>query len=58
MTVSSSTQLDDNHIQHETVRAQTSGKLSGVEVVSIEMLGTDTYQTTLRLAPQPAGPTP
>lgn len=58
LTVSSSTQLDDNHIQHESVRAQTSGKLSGVEVVSIEMLGSDTYQTTLRLVPQAVGTSP
>ena len=33
----------------QTTRTRVTGRLQGVEVISIEPLGNDTYQTTLRL---------
>lgn len=40
---------DDNRLQNDVTRTRVAGRLQGVEVISIEPLGNDTYQTTLRL---------
>ena len=49
LNIGSNTAMDDNKVRRESIRASSTGKLKGVEIVSIEPLGTDTYQTTLRL---------
>ena len=49
VSIGSNSTMDDRSIRKESVRTNISGTLRGVEVVSIEPLGTDTYQTTLRL---------
>ena len=40
---------DDTRLRNDNTRTRVSGHLRGVEIVSIEPLGNDTYQTTLRL---------
>ena len=40
---------DDSRLQNDVTRTRVNGRLQGVEVISIEPLGNDTYQTTLRL---------
>lgn len=40
---------DDSRLRNDNTRTRVSGHLRGVEIVSIEPLGNDTYQTTLRL---------
>lgn len=49
VSIGSNSTMDDRSIRKESIRTNISGTLRGVEVVSIEPLGTDTYQTTLRL---------
>lgn len=40
---------DDSRLQNDVTRTRVNGRLQGVEIISIEPLGNDTYQTTLRL---------
>jgi len=40
---------DDSRLRNDNTRTRVSGHLRGVEIVSIQPLGNDTYQTTLRL---------
>ncbi len=49
VTFGSESATDDNRLQNDVTRTRVSGRLQGVEVISIEPLGNDTYQTTLRL---------
>jgi len=49
VSIGSNSTMDDRSMRKESIRTNISGTLRGVEVVSIEPLGTDTYQTTLRL---------
>jgi outer membrane protein FlgP len=41
--------IDDSRLQNDVTRTRVNGRLQGVEIISIEPLGNDTYQTTLRL---------
>lgn len=45
----SETVLEDHKLQQDSVRTRIVGMLNGAELVSMEPLGSDTYQTTLRL---------
>jgi hypothetical protein len=49
VTFGSESATDDNRLQNDVTRTRVTGRLQGVEVISIEPLGNDTYQTTLRL---------
>jgi hypothetical protein len=49
VTFGSESRTDDNRLQNDVTRTRVTGRLQGVEVISIEPLGNDTYQTTLRL---------
>jgi len=40
---------NDNRLQNDVMRTRVNGRLQGVEIISIEPLGNDTYQTTLRM---------
>ncbi len=41
--------IADSRLQNDVTRTRVNGRLQGVEIISIEPLGNDTYQTTLRL---------
>ncbi|NDD74254.1 MAG: hypothetical protein EBZ40_04640 [Gammaproteobacteria bacterium] len=49
VTLGSETVLEDHKLQGDAVRTRIAGIVSGAELVSVEPLGSDTYQTTLRL---------
>ena len=49
VTYSGESVLDDNKLSQDSMRTRISGLLTGVELVSMEPLGNDTYQTTIRL---------
>lgn len=49
VTIGSETILEDHKLQADAVRTRINGMLSGAELVSMEPLGSDSYQTTLRL---------
>ena len=49
VTFGSESATDDNRLQNDVTRTRVTGRLQGVEIISIEPLGNDTYQTTLRL---------
>lgn len=49
VTFGSESATDDSRLRNDVTRTRVAGHLQGVEVISIEPLGNDTYQTTLRL---------
>lgn len=50
ISINSTSAMDGHALNREGIRTNISGTLRGVEIVSIEPLGTDTYQTTLKLS--------
>jgi hypothetical protein len=48
--------VEDGKVRQDVMRARISGAIDGVEIVSIEPLGSDSYQATLRLPARPAVP--
>lgn len=49
ITFGSESAIEDSKLRQDTTRTRISGRLRGVEVLSMEPLGNDSYQTTLRL---------
>lgn len=49
--------VEEGRVRTDTIRARFAGAIAGAEVVSIEPLGSDSYQATVRL-PAARSPTP
>jgi hypothetical protein len=49
ITFGSESAIEDSKLRQDSTRTRITGRLRGVEVLSIEPLGNDTYQTTLRM---------